>query len=273
MVNPQYYRVEYAINPHMKNKDGTLNLVDPNTAMKQWRSLKAKFAALSVEVIELAGQPDFPDLVFCANQTFPFINLKTKRKSIVLSQMRAPQRQGEVGYFQNEAEKLGYDVFRLETKGASFEGNGDLIPQPKTTNLWGGCGPRTDESVYQELRRRFDLNITSLRLVDPQFYHLDTCFSVLSHDTVAIVKMAFEPEALPLIQKQFKNVIEIPYQEALTTFAGNSFCPDGKNIISHPGASEFKRLAEGLRFLIHEIDTSEFMKSGGSVFCMKMALL
>ncbi|MGE0632597.1 MAG: dimethylarginine dimethylaminohydrolase family protein [Pseudobdellovibrionaceae bacterium] len=272
MVSPEYFDIEYAINPFMLDKEGNLNKVDRPLADWQWNNLKKTFETLGLTVEVLTGIKGFPDMVFCANQCFPFLHPKTKNPTAVISHMRSSFRQGEVIYFENWLKENGYDVLRLEDKDLHFESNGDLVPHPGTNLFWGGYGQRTEKGVYEELHQRFGLEIATLELVHPQFYHLDTCFASLSQETVALVKESLSTESLRKIESLVRNVIFIPIEEASRTFAGNAFCPDSKNIVVEKGAADFTKQAEILGFKVHEVETSEFRKSGGSVFCLKLAL-
>ncbi len=272
MVDPRYYNIEYAINPFMTDANGNLNQVNQLNALNQWKNLKLIFEQIGVNVYVLQGEPSFPDMVFCANQAFPFLNYVTQEKSVLLSNMRADQRKGEVSFFKEWFQKNNYQIYTLEDKKYSFEANGDLIPVPGTNKYWGGVGPRTDEQVYQEIQIRFHLDIETLHLVHSHFYHLDTCFFVVNQDICAYVKQAFPQEDVEKIRKHFVSPIEIPIDEAIKFFAGNAFSPDGKNVVMQPGALVTKRRLENLGLRVHEADTSEYMKSGGSVFCMKLAL-
>src|SRR5690606_9944404 len=94
MVNPIGFKVSYAINPYMTDKQGKLNAVDENLAYQQWINLKNKFIELGVSVEVVDGNADCPDMVFCANQTFPFI--KDGKKSVLLSRMHSTFRQPEI---------------------------------------------------------------------------------------------------------------------------------------------------------------------------------
>lgn len=53
-------------------------------------------------------------------------------------------------------------------------------------------------------------------------------------------------------------------------FVCNCHCPDGKNVIVQKGSKDFKNKIKTAGFDIIEVNTSEFIKSGGSVFCMKL---
>ena len=115
----------------------------------------------------------------------------------------------------------------------------------------------------------FNYRLT-LELVDDRFYHLDTCLQLVDEQTALFVPSAFTAEGVRLLEKAFPRLVEVPEDEALHGLACNGHCPDGTHFIVHRGAT--KTLAEVRRLGLTpiEVDTSEFLKSGGSVYCMKL---
>jgi N-dimethylarginine dimethylaminohydrolase len=184
--------------------------------------------------------------------------------------MRSEFRRAEVSFFQDWYAKQGYAVHLLETRNCTFEGNGDALLQQSEGLIWGGFGPRTSRASYEEVSRCTGFPVAVLELVSEHFYHLDTCFSILNDQTVAIVPEAFTEAGRQLIAAGFSQVIPIDQREALEAFAGNCHCPNGKDVILHPGSPKLMNLLKKAGFSVHELDTSEFLKSGGSVFCLKM---
>ena len=73
-------------------------------------------------------------------------------------------------------------------------------------------------------------------------------------------------------KKQFSTLVPVPVDEALHYLACNGHCPDKKHFIMQRGAAKTKALAQSLGLTVVEVDTSEFLKSGGSVYCMKLML-
>ncbi len=268
MVSPDYFNVEYAINPYMTTEDGKLQKVDVQKAHSQWNKLKDTYTRLGFSVEVIPGVQGLPDMVFTANQSFPFWDSEKNKPSVILSNMRSPYRNPEVCFFEDYYSKNNYDVFYLEK--SSFEGNGDALIRPETKEIYGGYGFRTDKSVYQDIEKITGHKVFLLELKSEYFYHLDTCFSILGKDSVAIVKEAFTNDDLEIIRRSFNDVIEIDLREARENFAGNCHSPDGKHVLLHPGSEKFKTQLKKKGFEIIEIDTSEYIKSGGSVFCMKM---
>jgi N-dimethylarginine dimethylaminohydrolase len=267
MTSPEYFDILYVINPHMA---GHVGAVDKKKARQQWNELKAAFESCGLHVDVVNGMPGQPDMVFCANQTLPFIR-KNGQKGVVLSRMHAAQRTGEVTHFESWFAEQGWEIVDDVFHGdIEFEGMGDAIWHRGKRLLWGGHGFRTDLSVYDLISQQLDTPIIALQLDDPEFYHLDTCFCILDEETALIYPPAFTPEGLELIRYFFPRIIEAPEYEARDLFACNAHCPDGKHVVIQRGCTSTKAAMEGLGFTVLEVDTDEYIKSGGSVFCMKL---
>lgn len=269
VARPTFFEVAYAINPYMTDASGKLNKVDHHKAQTQWQDLILTFKKVGLNVLEIDGVPGLPDIVFTANQSFPFWNKASHKTEIVLSHMRSKERSEEVPYFKKFWKGLGFTVHELNYSGA-FEGNGDAIFSPEHGVVFGGYGSRTDKEVYDELALRFGLEIIRLELCSKDFYHLDTCFSILSKEVAVIQPEAFSSEGLRLLRSFFKTLIEVPYEENKSFFCGNCFCPDGTNVILQKGSPTFANELRKQGFQLWEVETGEFMKSGGSVFCLKL---
>lgn len=272
MVTPQFYKIDYAINPFMKTATGDLKTVDSKKASEQWQRLKWTYEDLGLTVHQMPGENGLPDMVFAANQCFPFFDRETGERSALMARMRSPKRQPEVAFFEEWLETKGYKISHLETPGIAFEGNGDALLHPKLPLVWGGYGQRTDRDAYEEMSRRFGLQVILLKLQREEFYHLDTCFSILSPRAVAVQESAFSKESLGIIHQVFDEVISIDENEAIHGFAANCHCPNKRDVLLHRGSPLFMKSLEKAGFQPHEVDTSEFLKAGGSVFCLKMML-
>lgn len=267
MVTPDHFEVEYVINPHMK---GNIGSIDQQNARQQWNRLKSAYASISIKTEQIKGASGYPDMVFCANQTLPYLEPHTGQRGVLLSNMFAEQRRGEVEYLATFFESEGYKAQSIENRADSyFEGMGDAIWHPGRYLLWGGYGYRTDVQVYKRISNFLDLNIIVLELTDPDFYHLDTCFSVLDERSVLIYPGAFSKAGLDLINRIFEQVLEAPEDESRALFACNAHCPDRHHVIIQSGCTETNTTLRTAGFEPVEVDTSEFLKSGGSVFCMK----
>ncbi|TVR82214.1 MAG: hypothetical protein EA412_01725 [Chitinophagaceae bacterium] len=275
MCTPDHFDIIDVKNVHMEGQAGNL---DKEKAKSQWNSQKEIYQTLKTRGVindywEIKGQMDCEDMVFCANQTFPWINNKNE-KLVILSKMRHPSRQKEVAYFKEFFENKGYQTIDLK-KSEMFEGMGDAIPHYGKNLIYGGFGHRTKKETYDEIAETLDVTIVCLELIDSRFYHLDTCFIPLDEESVILCPEAFTLEGLKVIEKLFSNVIRIPSTEASGLFSLNAHTinnqKNGKKaaIIQYGSIFTYNAL-EKSGFEVFEIDTAEFMKSGGSVFCMKM---
>lgn len=276
MVTPRYFDVVDVKNPYMLEHIGQ---VDEDQVRVQWELLYQTFKNLQTGgVIQdlklLEGGVGLEDMVFCANPILTW--RKTDgRPFVLLSRMRHDARQGEVSIYQKYFSERNLP---LETVSEQYklEGNGDLIPHPGKRLLWMGYGFRTDVGVADEVAQILEADIIPLKLVSEHFYHLDTCFCVIDAENVAICKEAFDEESLDKIKAVFTHVHPIPLDEAKNGFALNALVlrnPEGKKYgILQKDNYLMKELLQSLDVEVREVDTSEFIKSGGSVYCMKAFL-
>lgn len=269
MVKPTYFDVEYVINPHMK---GQVGQVDKMQAQNEWEHLLDAFKEFGFRVHVLEGMRGMPDMVFCANQSLPFVD-SDGSKRVVMSIMHTVQRKEEVNAIESWYRDQGYEILHLDPEKVSdFEGMGDAIWHFKRRLLWGGYGFRSSMNAYEQVSDLLDTPVIALELVDDKFYHLDTCFCSLNEKNVLIYPGAFTDTGLELIHALYDNVIEATSYEAEKLFAVNAACPDGKNVLIQQGCTDVNQKLRDAGFSVHEFSTYEFLKSGGSVFCMKMML-
>lgn len=267
MTTPDFFDVGYVINPHM---EGNIGRIDRPRALLQWDAVREVYARLGFPVHTVEGTEGLLDMVFCANQTLPYFSPYDHACGVIMSRMHAEQRRGEVPHYADFFRQQGYTVHDLpEEKPGDFEGMGDAIWHPGRYLLWGGYGFRTSLNSYEHLSQLLNVHVLAVLLEDPDFYHLDTCFSVLNERTALIFPGAFQPDGLRLIHHFFPDVIEAPEVEARRLFACNAHAPDGKHVILQQGAIETCRKLRDAGFEPIEVDTGEFLKAGGSVFCMK----
>ena len=270
LTTPTHFDVEYVINPHMSDNVGAVN---KEVAFQQWKALRATYTALDVSPLIVNGRPGLPDMVFCANQTLPFYQPEQDRRGVVLSRMHAEQRREEVPYYGEMFAEQGYAVETLpDDLDVDFEGMGDAIWHPGHFLLWGGYGFRTEPAAYEALSELLDVPVVLLELQDADYYHLDTCFCPLDSDHVLVAPAAFDDESRAIIEQGFDTVIEAPDEEARHQFACNAHSPDGKHVLIQEGCEGTTERLRAEGFSPIELDTSEFLKSGGSVFCMKQMI-
>lgn len=267
MVTPEHFTVEYVINPHM---EGHVGNVDREKARREWNEVREAFVKSGVEVHDIKGEAGLPDMVFCANQSLPYVS-PTGGKEVMMSIMHADQRKNEVSFIEEWYRNNDYKIHHLDkSKITDFEGMGDAIWHTGKRLIWGGYGFRSSLEAYRKINETFDVPVIGLELLNPDFYHLDTCFCMLNSDTALIYPAAFTSDGLALIRKLIPNSIEANQYEAEELFACNATCPNGKDVVIQAGCTDVNAKLKAAGFIVHEVSTEEYLKSGGSVFCMKM---
>jgi N-dimethylarginine dimethylaminohydrolase len=257
MCRPDYFGVEYEINPWMHVEQE----VDRDRAESQWQSLYRAYLDLgqTVEVVEQAA--GLPDMVFAANAAL------VRNGTAVLARFRHPERQGEEPLWRAALADRGVRV-REVSPGVSFEGAGDALFVGD--RLFAGFGFRTDRESHPDLARLLDTEVVSLELVDPRFYHLDTCFCPLAPEVVMFAPAAFSPESARAIRRLVPHVIEVPRRLAMNFICNGVVV--GDHLLSSMGVEKMDaRLhLEGLGAT--PFPMTEFMKAGGGVRCLTLEL-
>jgi len=261
MCSPDYYGIRYSINPWMNKQNDS----DPWLAEKQWQRLHHTIIRLGgfVELCDGADQT-VPDLVFTANAALIHNN------KALISAFRYPERQAEQLLYGVCLEKLGFDVihFRSRTERLNFEGAGDALFAGET--LFAGYGFRTDKESYYYIQDwMFIKDLVYCELVDPYFYHLDTCFCPLNDHQAIYFPDAFSQKT----QESMQNRLEMyPIsEEDAKKFACNAVVLGDKVII--PSDCPMARsVLENLNFEVHDVPMTEFIKSGGACKCLTLKL-
>jgi N-dimethylarginine dimethylaminohydrolase len=266
MCPPTFFDVREVKNPHMRLP------IDRARAQQQWDHLRHAFTDAGVAVITIDPIPDLEDMVFAANQVFVGHSPKIGN-FIVPSEMRYRSRQKEVPYYVEWFRERGYQIITLDLKGECLEGHGDLIWQPDQSKIWAGYGFRSTRGgidKFSAAMNQLGFPVIPLALVDEHCYHLDTCFCPLNHEAVLIYPAAFSFDALEMIPRHWARIHEITRDEA-HAFVANGAVANGRYLTPRVTPNLTRILQqEGLEPTV--IDTSEFEKSGGSVFCMKASL-
>jgi arginine dihydrolase len=263
MCPPTYFDVREVKNPYMRHA------IDRVLAQHQWENLRHALQQAGVTVETIDPVRDLEDMVFAANQMFVGYSDKIG-KFIVPSEMRYLIRQKEVPHYVEWFRKRGYQIVALDLKGECLEGHGDLLWHPDNSKIWAGYGFRSTRAAVDRFSAAMEplgFPVTPLHLVDDHCYHLDTCFCPLNDEAVLIYPGAYSADAIQSLRQGWKRIHEITRDEAVG-FIGNGIVANGHYITPRVTPNLKNILAqEGLTPVV--INTSEFEKSGGSVFCMK----
>jgi len=263
MCPPTFFDVREPKNPYMGR------CIDPAKAQRQWQGLRSALEDAGVRVELIDPVKDLDDMVFAANQMFVGHHDQLG-KFIVPSRMRYASRHKEVTFFVDWFRPRGYKIIDLDLDEDYLEGHGDLLWHPDRSRIWAAYGFRSTRGGIEKFAsamQQLGFPVIPLQLVDQHCYHLDTCLCPLNHDAALIYPGAFSPESLQTVRGPWKRIHELTRNEALQ-FMGNGIVANGRFITPRLTRNLEQILAqEGLTPVV--VDTSEFEKSGGSVFCMK----
>jgi N-dimethylarginine dimethylaminohydrolase len=265
---PAYFDVVDRKNAYMLQKAS----VDHENAQREWQALRSALEQTGCEVEIIPPAPGLEDMVFAANQVFVGFH-ETIGKFIVPSRMVHASRQREVPFYAEWYRQRGFKIIELDLVVDYLEGHGDLLWHPDWSRIYAGYGFRSTQGGVEKFRdamSKLGIPVVPLRLVDPYCYHLDTCFCPLNNEAVLIYPGAFAAESLANLRQFWPRVHELTTDEA-HRFMGNGIVANGSYLTSHltPNLETILR-REGLVPVI--VDTSEFEKAGGSLFCMKAFL-
>ena len=255
---PTYYDIEYEINPWMDiNRKANKEKV-----WKEYESLKAKYTELGLEFMEIEAEPGLPDMVYAANFGF------AEGKKFIKATFKFPERRKESDFAEEYLKKLGYEILTIPEE-IYFEGQGDLL---KTSDKYFyGWGKRSVPEAKVYLEQYLDKPVIDFELINPYYYHLDTCFAPLSDDTVLINQRSFTPDSLKKVYEHFPNVIETSEEDNKVLCC--NLVVWNKNIVVAKGITiALIEKLDSIGFKVHQIDTTEYLKGGGSVKCLSLEL-
>jgi N-dimethylarginine dimethylaminohydrolase len=262
MCPPHHFGVEYVINPWMQ---GQINAADQELASRQWMQLHAIITNYA-NVALMPAVSGLPDLVFTANAALVY------KQTAVLSSFRCTERQPEARYY---AEWLSADGFRVKTlpSGTLFEGAGDaLFDRGTKALLWYGYGYRSNSAAVPHLQKSLDVEVQALRLCDPRFYHLDTCFCPLEGGYLLYYPAAFDPQANAVIEARVPSGQRLAVTEDDAIHFACNAVNVGNNVILNYATGQLTTWLASRGFEVIQTRMSEFIKAGGSTKCLSLRL-
>lgn len=257
MCPPDHYGIEYEINAWMDRS----RQADHDLATRQWNRLRNLLEESGATIELLQPVAGLPDLVFTANAGL------VHHDDIVLSRFRPEQRRGEEAHDRAWFESHGFQVLTLP-EDRYFEGAGDALFCGET--LFAGYRMRSDALGQQQLGALLDCHVIPLELVDPYYYHLDTCFCPLAPGVAMYYPHAFDDYGQRVLRETVDSLIEIRDDEA-PHFAGNAVVV-GRTVVTNVGCPDLHAQLAKHGFQPKETDLSEFVKAGGSAKCLTLRL-
>lgn len=254
VCDPSHYGIEYQINPWMN----TNNPSDHNLAINQWKNLIDLLDKIGVSLSIMDGRIGLPDLVFTANAALLFPD-----KKVVLSNFKHPERQPEKNCYRDWFISNEYSILEALEDSHNFEGAGDALFKEDNSILFAGHGFRSDFYNWDHLWEGQTVNV---KLIDPYFYHLDTCFCPLPNDYALIWHGAFEE--IESFKKNGLKLLYVPEEDA-KKFACNAVSIDDKVVIPS-GCEQTKTLLKEAGFQVFDTDMSQFILAGGACKCLTL---
>lgn len=258
MCPPNYYDVEYEINPWMNVN----NKVDTTNALATYGALKTAFEKNGLTVWEIEPEKGFPDMVYVTNSGY------AEDKIFIKANFKHDQRKKESSFAADFFKEKGYEIKTLPSE-VIFEGEGDLIRSESKYFL--GFGKRTEKSAAEYLQNILNKPVTTLELVDPYYYHLDTCFAPLNDDTVVINPNSFTQESLAEVKRSFSNIIEANEKDN-KVLACNLVVANNAVILGKGISDNLQEQIQVSGFKVVQVDMKEYMKGGGSVKCVSLEI-
>ena len=262
MCPPEYFTVDYVINPWMAGHETSLNI---DLAKTQWQSLRDTIEEYA-ETVEIEPQPGLPDLVFTANAGTVYGN------KAIASHFMPHERRPEEVHYKKWFRDNGFELLDLDEK-IGFEGAGDCLFDRGGPWLWTGYGYRTEIEAHTEIQKFFDVELISIKLTDSRFYHIDTCFCPLTDGFLMYHPPAFDFDSRLAIESRIP-----PHKRIIvdTMDAGNFACNAvnvGDTVILNKASDPLKARLMLAGFKVREVGLSEFLKAGGSAKCLTLKLV
>jgi N-dimethylarginine dimethylaminohydrolase len=257
MCPPEHYGIEYEINPWMKRS----HAADSARARGQWQRLYETLIGLGVTIELIEPVAGLPDLVFTANAGLVYGD------RFLGSRFRHGVRRGESPRFESWFATHGFQVEHLPPD-CYFEGAGDALFCGET--LFAGYRIRSDARSHHWIGEHYGIEVLPLELVDPRFYHLDTCFCPLAEGQAIYVPGAFDEYGRSVLHGRIGRLIAVSEAEAVW-FSCNAVVV-GRTVVLNQGAPHLTRDLEAAGYDVVALELGEFLKSGGSAKCLTLRL-
>jgi len=260
MVEPEHFRVDYAINPFMD----PAHQPDPAATREQWDAIAEAITTAGGRVEVLEQRPDAPDMVYAMNLGLP-LQGGPHGRAAVLSHMRHPERRMETESAAAWFADHGYTLHRFgkDGVGAHFEA-GDAFAW--RGELVVGHGPRTEELALKHLAHELGVTVRGVRITHPGMYHLDLGFCPLDDTRAMVCPAAFDDDSARDLLALVPEPLVLSEAEAMT-FCANSIVV-GRTVIMPTCPDRVRAQLEAWEFEIVVVGVPEFLKGGGAIRCL-----
>lgn len=273
MCPPTKFDVNYIINPWM---EGNIDKVDKHRAAQQWSDVRNALVQAGADVIVCpTPSADCPDAVFMANAGLMYNN------TVIISHFKHEERVPEEAFFKKwfhnhhyETPNTDYFVEGNTRKQMSFEGAGDALFNVDRSILWMGFGFRSTLSYKRFIEVALEkygekIIVRPLELVNPNFYHLDTCFCPLDSGELLWYPDAFSEHSRYVIESWYAGKsITVETVDAMK-FACNAVSV-GKTIVLPEITPSLAFQLEDRGYNVVQVNMDQFLRSGGACKCLTL---
>ena len=271
MSAADFFEVSYRINPWMEPQRWQASAHQlAKAARYEWQRLKSTYERLGAVVEVQAPARGLPDMVFTANSA-----LVLDRKAL-LARFACAERRGEEthgrAWFEALRARGAIDEIIAPPPGLFFEGAGDTHWDARRRLIWVGYGQRSSREMHYAISEIYAVPSVPLELVDPRFYHLDTCLCLLSGGEILYYPPAFSAAALSQLRELVSPelLIEAGDDDA-HHLAVNAVCLGRDVVLCHTSDALRAQLTErGYR--PHVAPLPSFNHAGGAAYCLTLRL-
>jgi len=261
MCPPEWFGVDYVINPWMA---GNLHRSSRDLAFAQWKGIHNVLRGVA-DVRLLHPEPGCPDMVFLSHGALVHHGVAA------VSSFTHPQRRAESEHLSKWLEAHHFLLWNTPRETA-FEGEGDITFNEEGTALWAAHGVRTCRRSHRHIADAWHTPVTSLHLVDPRFYHLDTCFTPLHGGFLLYYPPAFDAPSLAAIDAAYPANKRIAVSEHDATHMACCALNIGRTVFTGELSPTLARQLFDAGLDVVQLELSEFIKAGGGAKSLALRL-
>lgn len=272
MCRPDHFEVSYAINPWM-DPDAWASDRDKlmSQARHQWEALYRNLTDHGASVVLHTPESGVPDMVFTANAA---VVLDGKA---LLARFLDEERRLEEPHFQAFFEGLSARGLLREVAtlpdGMYQEGAGDCTWDVARQLFWAGFGQRSTREACDRIEDFFGRRVVPLELVNPRYYHIDTCLAALPSGHIVYYPPAFSDDGIEQLTRCAGGeewLIEADAEDA-EKLAVNMVCL-GKRVIMAECSRELDKRLRKAGYRVVRSALPAFGMSGGAAFCLTLRI-
>ena len=233
MCPPDYYGIEYEINPWMSrqrqsDRRAAVRAMDRPASDCSKQPAQRSNCCRRSRACPTWCSPPTRRMIYRNTPCWPAFAIRSgKAKSRTTKLARAPPA--------SKSDTCPSDLH--------FEGAGDALFCGDT--LFAGYRMRSDARGHQQIGEMLGCRVIPLELVDPYYYHLDTCFCPLAPGEAIYYPPAFDDYGRAALKAHVPKLIEVSADEA-QRFACNAVVV-GRTVITNTGCPKLARIAASAR--------------------------